>query len=314
MWWSRLHLAVVFGVALSLTGDAAQVVQRPWPLGVQQVPDDSPPLPPDAAMKTFSMPPGYRLELVASEPLIQDPILIDFDADGRLWAIEMPAFHNPDVRSEKEREPLCRVVVLEDRDDDGKMDRRTVFLDGLVLARALKVLNDGVLIGEPPNLWFARDTNGDLKADTKELVTNTYGRLDANPEHNANTLLWAMDNWLYTSEHDGYLRRKNGRFELAPTAPRGQWGATQDDAGRVYRNTNSAALFVDVVPTRYFLRNPHLARTRGMYESLSDGDVNTVWPVRPNRGVNRGYQTGVLREDGTLARYTAVGAPTTILL
>src|SRR5205809_291098 len=83
-------------------------------------------------------------------------------------------------------------------------DKRTVFLDGLVLPRALKVLESGVLVAEPPHLWFARDTNNDLKADTKELVCDCYGFEMGNVEHNANSLLWAMDNWIYTSEGEAY--------------------------------------------------------------------------------------------------------------
>jgi hypothetical protein len=217
-------------------------------------------LSPDEAMKTFFMPPGYRLELVASEPMIEEPVVIDWDADGRLWVVEMPSYMR-DLPATDEREPTGRVSVLEDTNGDGKMDKKTVFLDGLVLPRALKVLEHGVLVGEPPNLWLARDTTGDLRADTKELVTDTYGQEFANVEHNANALLWAMDNWIHTSEVDTFLRFRNGKFEVRKTLSRGQWGATQDDAGRVYRNTNSSALFVDIVPTPYFTRNPHLLRT-----------------------------------------------------
>ena len=216
----------------------------------------------------------------------------------------------PDLPATAERDPTGRIVVLEDVDDDGKMDKRTIFLDGLVLPRALKVLDRGVLVAEPPNLWLAHDTNGDLRADTKELVTDTYGQREAGPEHNANGLMWALDNWIYTSEHDSYLRLKNGRFEVQKTLSRGQWGLSMDDAGRIYRNTNEAALFVDLVPARYFMRHPALLRTRGAYESLNSEGVNTVWPVRPTRGVNRGYQEGVLRPDGRLARFTSVSAPT----
>ena len=112
---------------------------------------------------------------------------------------------------------------------------------------------------------------------------------------------------MYTSEGDTLLRLKDGKFEVRKTLSRGQWGATQDDAGRVYRNTNSAALFVDIVPTPYYTRNPRMMRTRGSYETLDTGDLNTVWPIRPTPGVNRGYQDGVLRPDGTLAAFTAVG-------
>ena len=103
------------------------------------------------------MPPGYRVELVASEPLIQEPVAIDWDTEGRLWAVEMPGFM-ADITGSNEHEPIGRVVVLEDTDDDGGMDKRTVFADGLVLARSLKVLDRGVLVAEPPNVWLMRDT------------------------------------------------------------------------------------------------------------------------------------------------------------
>src|SRR4051794_7605093 len=282
---------------------------KPWPPGLQQVSDESPVLSPEDEMKTFFMPPGYHVELVASEPMIEEPILIDWDADGRMWVIEERGYMQ-DLPATNQRDPIGRISVLEDTNGDGKMDKKTVFMDGLVLPRALKVLDHGVLIGEPPHLWLARDTNGDLKSDTRELIVDTYGQELGNIEHNANSLTWAMDNWMYTSEHNGYLRLKDGKFDYQPTLSRGQWGATQDDAGRIYRNTNEAALFVDLLPARYFTRNPNLVRTRGLYESLQNDEVNTVWPVRPTRGVNRGYQDGILRPDGRLAHFTSVCSPT----
>ncbi len=288
---------------------AFQSTAKPWPPGLQQVPNESPVLSPADEAKTFFMPPGYHLELVASEPMIEEPILIDWDPDGRLWVIEERGYMK-DLPATGEREPIGRISVLEDTNDDGQMDKKTVFMDGLVLPRALKVLDHGVLIGEPPHLWLAQDTNGDLKADKKELVVDTYGQELGNIEHNANSLTWALDNWMYTSEHNGYLRLKDGKFEYQQTLARGQWGASQDDAGRIYRNTNEAALFVDLLPARYFMRNPSLLRTRGSYESLQNDEVNTVWPVRPTRGVNRGYQTGILRADGRLAHFTSVCSPT----
>jgi mono/diheme cytochrome c family protein len=156
-----------------------------------------------------------------------------------------------------------------------------------------------------------RDTNGDLRADTKELITNLYGRLHGSVEGNANSLLWALDNWIHTAAADVLLRWKDGQFEVRRTLLRGEWGATQDDGGRVYRNTNESALHVDFVPTPYFARNPTLLRTRGSYDALRDDEnaVNLVWPVRPNPGTNRAYQLGIDRADGTLERFTAVCAP-----
>ena len=287
---------------------------RPWPPGVQQVPAGSPPLSPEEALKTFHMPPGYHLELVASEPLIQEPVAIDWDTDGRLWAVEMPGFM-ANITGSNEHEPIGRVVVLEDTDGDGRMDRRTVFADGLVLARSVKILDHGVLVAEPPNVWLMHDTNGDLRMDSKELVTNQYGRREGDPQENANGFDWALDNRMHTAgQADIELRLKNGAFEVQKTLQRGEWGVTHDDAGRTYRNTNESALHADLVPTAYFARNPNLLRTRGSYERLAADsgtadELNIIWPVRPNPGTNRAYQTGIDRADGSLERFTSVCAP-----
>ncbi len=270
---------------------------------------DSPALTPDEELKTFSMPPGYHAQLVAAEPLIESPIIIDFDPDGRMWVLELQAFL-PDTSGRDTQDPICDVAVLEDVDGNGTMDKRTVFADRLVLPRALKVLDHGVLIGEPPNLWLMKDTNGDLKADTKEVVYKNYGRFIGGVEHNANGLLWAMDNVLYTSEWNENLRLKDGKFEVLPSLSRGQWQSSQDDAGRVYRNVNDAPLFIDYTPARYFIRNPNVARTRGLYESLIDQIDATVYPVRQNRGVNRGYRDPFFRPDGSSIVIQGAGSPT----
>ena len=222
------------------------------------------------------MPPGYHVELVASEPMIQEPVAIDWDPEGRLWAVEMPGYMT-DIAGRNEHDPIGRVVVLEDANGDGRMDKRTVFADGLILARALKVLDRGVLVGEPPNVWLMRDTDGDLRMDTKTLVTDQFGRRDGDPQNNANGFYWALDNRMYTAgQVDVHLRLKNGTFEVHQTLRRGEWGVAEDDAGRIYRNTNDSALHVDLVPTAYFARNPNLLRTRGSYERLATGTTMRI--------------------------------------
>jgi mono/diheme cytochrome c family protein/glucose/arabinose dehydrogenase len=310
---ARVRAMAILLAVMVITGYGYQSspVNRPWPPGVQQVSPESPVLPAAEAVKTFFMAPGYRVELVASEPLVQDPIAMDWDPQGRLWVVEMPGFVPDLAAPEPNMDPVGRIVVLEDTDRDGAMDKRTVFADGLVLARSLKVLDRGVLVAEPPNVWLMRDTDGDLRMDAKDLVTDVFGSRQARVEQNANEFYWALDNQMHTAESDVYLRLRNGRFEVLKTLARGEWGVTQDDAGRIYRNTNESALHVDFVPTPYFARNPSLLRTRGSYEALRDEDnaVNTVWPVRPNPGTNRAYQRGIDREDGTLAKFTAVCAP-----
>jgi glucose/arabinose dehydrogenase len=307
----RFRSVAVLVAASIVTGAAGQSSppNRPWPPGLQKVSPDSPVLSPADALKTFYMPPGYRVELVASEPLIQEPVALDWDTQGRLWAVEMPGFM-ADLTGSNEHDPIGRVVVLEDTDGNGRMDKRTVFADHLVLARSLKVLDRGVLVAEPPNVWLMRDSDGDLRADDKQLVTSAYGRFEGDPQNNANGFYWSLDNRMYTAgQADIQLRLKDGVFEVQKTLQRGEWGVTQDDAGRIYRNTNESSVHVDLVPTYYYARNPNLLRTRGSYERLADDEANAVWPVRPNPGTNRAYQVGIDRPDGSLARFTSVCAP-----
>lgn len=308
---SRLAaVAVLSALALMpLSAQQRSPANRPWPPGVQKVPAESPVLSPSEELKTFYMPPGYHLELVASEPLIEAPVALDWDLQGRLWVVEMPGFM-ANLTGSNEHDPIGRVVVLEDTNRDGVMDKRTVFADRMVLVRSLKVLDRGVLLAEPPNVWFMRDTNGDLKADEKQLVTSEFGNFNGDPQNNANGFYWAIDNRMYTAGvTEIQFRLKDGVFEVQKTLERGEWGVAQDDAGRIYRNTNESAVHVDYVPSYYYARNPNLLRTRGSYERLSDDDANVVWPVRPNPGTNRAYQLGIDRPDGTLNRYTAVCAP-----
>ncbi len=305
----RRVLAVLALCATSLGGVEAFQNRPRWPPAVRKTPDTAPALTAEEERKTIVVPPGYRVELVAAEPLVIDPIAIDFDADGRLWVVEMPGFM-PDTSGRDSREPINDVVVLEDTNGDGVMDTRTVFADRLVLPRAIKVLDGGrALVGEPPNLWLMTDTTGDLKADAKVLVSNTYGRADGNIEHNANSLLWGLDNTIYTSEHDWHLRWKDGAFEILPTLSRGQWGAAQDDAGRIYRNFNDAPLFVDYLAPSYYMRNPNLVRTRGLYDPLITRESSVIWPVRATRGVNRGYRDQFFRADDTSVTIQGVGTP-----
>ncbi len=298
--------AVALVAALVFAGSIT--AQRRWPPPVAKTPEKAPVLTAEQELKTFVLPPGYHAQLVAKEPLVIDPIWIQFDPDGRLWVLEMPGFAS-EANAMNSREPVNDLAVLEDTNNDGVMDKRTVFADKLVLPRAFKVLANGVLVGEPPNLWFMTDTDGDLKADTKELVSNAFGRGEASIEHNANSLFWAMDNVIYTSEHDWHVRLKDGKFEIIPTLSRGQWGISQDDAGRIYRNVNDSPLFIDYIAAKYYSRNPNLVRTRGLYDSLLSRDDSTIWPVRQTRGVNRGYRDQFFRPDDSSVTMQGVGTP-----
>ena len=126
---ARITLVAIVGMSVLTSGQTSSTSPgNPWPPKRPAVEGKAPVLTPAEALDSFSVPPGFRVELVAAEPMIESPIIIEFDPDGRLWAIEMPAFL-PDLSGRDSPDPINRVVVLEDTDDDGRMDKRTVFAD-----------------------------------------------------------------------------------------------------------------------------------------------------------------------------------------
>ena len=307
-----LQLPVLIGLsalsAVAQNGDKVGEVQAP--LVADHLIPPAPVLSPADAQKAFRIQPGFRIELVASEPLVRQPVEIQFDGDGRLWVLEMQGYMpNPDGIGEDR--PVGTVSYLEDLDGDGKMDKRTEFADKLIMPRSMLVMKDGVLIAEPPRLWYYPMKDG--KAGNRVEVANDYAKeadarqgTKSNPEHSANSLLWAMDNWIYSANFTFRFRRLNGEWKREPTVFRGQWGLSQDDFGRLVYNSNSDQYRMDLVPSAYMSRNPNYRTTAGLnVDPIKD---QNVWPIRVTPGINRGYQQGMLRE-GKLAKFTAACSP-----
>jgi mono/diheme cytochrome c family protein/glucose/arabinose dehydrogenase len=298
-----IALVLLSAAAVAQNGDRPGEAQPPPAAHLKSPP--APALSAADAVKTFRLPPGFHIELVASEPLVFDPVAMVIAPDGRLWVVEMRAFmRNVDGRGEDA--PIGTVAVLDDTDGDGRMDRRTEFAGGFVMPRALALVGAGVLVAEPPNLWYLEDTNHDGTADKRTRVADDYGDT-TNPEHTANGLMHGLDNWIYSANHTVRLRLDRGRWLREPTVFRGQWGITQDDIGRLYYNNNSEPLRMDVLPAEYLLRNRNLVAPDGVNFRLAAARDVPVWPGRITLGVNRGYRT--LREDGTLQELTAACGP-----
>jgi len=258
------------------------------------------------ALKRFDIVEGFEISLFAAEPMIEDPVAMAFDEDGRLWVVEMQSYM-PNIEGAGELAPTSRVVVLEDTDGDGQADRDTVFLDGLILPRAVMPCYGGALIIEPPNLLFCRDTNGDGRADEKRVLLTGFNGHE-NPEHAGNALRWGFDNWIHLSQFgiDIFFDGQSARTRRVPA--HGQWGQTLDDWGRSYYTPNSESLRGDYVSKHYRYRAGGSSDAlRGLYVRV--GRDVSVFSARPNTGVNRGYRPGQLRPDGRLASLTAACGP-----
>ncbi len=263
----------------------------------------SPVLSPSEALAAFDLEDGFTITIFASEPMIEDPVAMAFDADGRLFVVEMQSYM-PGIAGDGELVPTSRVMVLEDTDGDGKADKATPFLEGLVLPRAILPCFGGLLVIEPPNLLFCRDTDGDGRADEKTVVLSGFDGL-VNPEHAGNALRYGLDNWVHLSQFN-IAFRFDGERAITRKVPRvGQWGMTLDQAGRLYYTPNSETLRMDLLPSHYARRAP--GGLRGLYQRV--GRDTATFPARPTTGINRGYRPNMLRDDGTLRSVTAACGP-----
>jgi mono/diheme cytochrome c family protein/glucose/arabinose dehydrogenase len=261
-------------------------------------------LSPAQAIGAFIVEPGFRIDLVAGEPLIESPVEIEFDERGRAWVVEMRGFM-PNADGIGEQQPIGRISILSDDDGDGVYDASTVFLDHLTLPRAIGLAHGGALVVDPPDLIFARDDDGDDRADTILHLATGLGGL-ASPEHAANGLLRAIDNRFHLSQHPFRFVFDGEQAELERTPGHGQWGLTADDVGRLFYTTNSDPLRADLIPCHYASRNPRLPSMPRVNERVVH-DFR-VWPARLTPGINRGYQRDMLK-DGRLVNFTAACGP-----
>ena len=249
----------VLGAVLAAAGGALMVTQaaqpaaQPPPASAAQAPggrggpDDPgadflkrPPVvrvDPEVQQKLFLVPEGYRIEPVLADPLIQDPVGVTFDGNGRMYVLEMRSYMQ-DAQGTNSRAPISRISRHEDIDADGVYDRHTVFIDNMVMPRIAFPLGDGEILAletDNRDLYKYTDTDGNGTADKKELFYPNVGRVQ-NMEWQPGGMTWALDNWLYTTYNPFRLRiAPDGKVLREETEPNGgQWWSAQDNYGKTW--------------------------------------------------------------------------------
>ena len=260
------------------------------------------------ALSTFEIAEGLKIELVASEPLVADPVDMMIDENGQLYVVEMPGYP-------LDQGGTGKIKLLFDDDGDGQIDRSKIFADGLNLPTGIMRWKNGVLVTDAPDVLYLEDTDGDGNADVREVMLTGFAL--SNPQHNLNNPLYGLDNWIYLAHEpavttqafvkefgdegkDIYFPAKpqgqrlpknaNGRnvrfrpdnFQVEMTAARTQFGHTFDSWGHNFQVTNANHISQEVIAARYLERNPDLLLTK-VTQTLSDhGQPADVFPITKN--------------------------------
>ncbi|HVX52178.1 MAG TPA: c-type cytochrome [Chitinophagaceae bacterium] len=268
----------------------------------RQVLDTNPPvtpLSPEESIKRIQLPAGFHVQLVASEPMVQEPVAIAWDGDGKMYVAEMNTYMKT-ANADGELERTSRIMLLQDEDGDGKMDKSTIFADSLLLPRAILCVGKQVLVEETnrQDIWSFTDTDGDGKADEKKIVFKNDVLDSRNVEHQNGGLYWNMDNWIYPSRDNLRYKYVNGVL-IADTMVDnmiGQWGMTSDNYGRLFYSEAGPGL-----PAVQFEQMPAYGSLN--FKDQYTEDFTTTWPIIGNVDAQGGREA--LRADNTLKKFTA---------
>ena len=266
--------------------------------------DKQPPvqrLTPEEQQKRFLLQAGYRIEPVLVDPLIQDPVGVTFDGNGRMYVLEMRSYMR-DAEGSNSRAPISRISRHEDSDGDGAYDKHTVFVDNMVMPRIAFPLQDGVILAlETDNRDLVKytDTNGDGVADKKELVYTPFGRV-TNMEWQPGGMTWALDNWLYTTYNPFRLRLtpKGDVIREEMDVPGGQWWSAQDDYGKMWYVDGGA----EIGPVNFQV--PIAYGAINVADNF-EPDFQVPWPAPGGIADMQGGMMRVRMPEGTLNHFTA---------
>ena len=216
--------------------------------------------------KLIQIPPGFKLELFASEPDIINPIAMAWDEKGRLWIAETIDYPN-EVKSEQKGDD--RIKICEDTDGDGKADKFTIFADGLNIPTSLVFAQGGIIVSQAPHFLFLADTDGDDKADVREELITGWGTYDTHA--GPSNLKYGFDNQIWGtvgySGFEGTIAGKERKFrqgfyrftpdvsefEFLTSTSNNTWGLGFSETFDVFGSTaNNAHSWYMAIPNRYF--------------------------------------------------------------
>ncbi len=283
----RITTSILFGLLISTTAFAQQGNRAGHDKIDDVVPADlippAPVLSVDEALKTFTIEKGFVIELVAAEPLIEKPVALAFDAKGRMWVCELRGYML-DADGKNEDKPIGRIAILEDTDGNGTADKRTTFIENILLPRAIAIVPGGILYGDQDKLYFVKSK--DDKADGNPVVIDDKFAVGGNVEHKTNGLMFGIDNWMYNTKSEIRYKYIDNKLTREQTENRGQWGITRDNLGRLYHNNNSVILVGDRVLPNLLRGNAAVKMKTSITSKIGD---NKVFPGRVTPGINRAY-------------------------
>ncbi|MCF0060435.1 c-type cytochrome [Dyadobacter chenwenxiniae] len=265
-------------------------------------------VPPEKALATFQLPEGFQIEMVASEPLVADPVAMEIDEAGRMYVVEMHGYPLDKSGSGK-------IKLLTDTDGDGKMDKSIAFAEGLMLPTGVMRWKKGIIVTDAPNVLYLEDSDGDGKADLRDTLVTGFAL--SNPQHNLNNPTLGLDNWIYLGHEpavstqtfksefgdrggDVYypdkketprlpdnargrsVRMRPDRAGLEILSANTQFGHTFDNWGRYLLVSNANHIIHQVMSAEYLKRNPNLLVSNAA-QSISDhGNAAEVFPITQN--------------------------------
>ncbi len=289
------------GIAWAGKRDNADELCKPNEIGDNLRYVEGGPTRPEKAAEKLEVHPEFNISLVASEPLINKVMNVDWDEKGRLWVCETPEYPNGrrELNVEKwkdsgswtktyDREPTDRISWLEDTNGDGVMDKKHVFADKLELVTSFVFYKNGVIACAAPDIWNLQDTDGDGVADKREKIYTGLGTGDTHAV--INNMRWGLDGWVYAThgysagrvtspdgtkdfgaDGSGVVRFKpdGSAFEQYCSKGGNTWGLDITSDGQVFfTQPTSGSHFLHVVLPEYVLAKGKLPGTNSFNAML----------------------------------------------